>query len=75
MKNYIINILTEIKNENITDEQCVWKFLWHKIQTFFISFSKGIAGPTKTQSIILKTKLKTLEHQIYVATLSICVNS
>ena len=42
-----------------------------KYRRFLLVF----AGPTKTQSIILETKLKTLEHQIYVAILSTCVNS
>ena len=70
MKNHIIIIPTELKNVNITDEPCVWEFSQYEIRKFSISFSKEIARSTKTRSTILETKLKTLEHQTYVATLS-----
>ena len=43
MKNHIITILSELKNENITGEQCAWEFSQYEIQKFSISFSKEIA--------------------------------
>lgn len=32
MKKHIITIQTKLKNENITDEQCAWKFLKYDIR-------------------------------------------
>ena len=31
MKKHIITIQTKLKNENITDKQCAWKFLKYDI--------------------------------------------
>ena len=39
-KKHIISTLKNLKNENITDKQSVWKYLKYKIRKFSKNFSK-----------------------------------
>ena len=45
-------------NENITDEQSVWKYLKYEMRKFSKKFSKEAARSKKTESSDLETKLK-----------------
>ena len=63
MKKHIISNLENLKNENITDEQSVWKYLKYKIRKFSKTFSKEAARSNKIESSALETKLKILESK------------
>ena len=63
MKKHVISILGYLKNENITDEQCVEIFKMRN-KTTFKKFSKEAARSKKIGSLALETKLKILETKI-----------
>ena len=66
-----ISTLENLKNENITDEQNVWKYLKYKIRKFSKNFSKEAARSKKIESSAVKTKLKILPKFVIETILNI----
>ena len=66
-----ISTLENLKNENITDEQNVWKYLKYKIKKFSKNFSKEAARSKKIESSAVKTKLKILPKFVIETILNI----
>ena len=60
MKKHVISTLENLKKENITDEQCLWEYLKHKIR----KFSKTAARSNKIESSALETNLKSVIEMI-----------
>ena len=58
MKKHIISTSENLKNENIADEQSVWKYLKYEIRKFPKKFSKEAVRSKKIESSALETKLK-----------------
>ena len=49
-KQFVLDTLNELLNENILDNQVIWEYLKYNIRKFTIKFSKELTKFSKTQT-------------------------